>query len=299
MIVVFGSINMDLSFSTPRVPDLGETVMGKSLGMLPGGKGANQAVAAARFGSTVHMIGGVGDDEFGALSVQALREEGVGVDHILKTDQPSGSAVVISNADGDNQIVVAPGANLRVRADDIPANMLGPDVFFIAQCELSLDETWQAIRRAKSAGSTVALNAAPACVVPDDVMRHLDILIVNETEMSIIANDHGAGGTSLIENAKSLAERFGCGVVLTLGANGLVFVDQSQFEQVDGHAVQVVDTTGAGDTVVGVFMSCLEQTLGLKDALSNANLAGAINCTGRGARSKMPTLDDLVEFVSK
>ena len=258
-VLVFGSMNNDLVVRSPRHPQPGETLLGGPFSTHQGGKGANQAVAAAVMGADVRMRGAVGDDPFGIDLVAALVEAGIDVADVGVVEGPSGVAVITVDDAGENTIVVAPGANGSVTADDL--DLEGVSVL-LAQLEVPIESVRTALRLAKAMGVMTVLNAAPATVLDPGFIALVDVLIVNEHELSVL-DQPGPGA-----------------VVLTLGSRGLV-VDGTE---VSAHAVHVVDTTGAGDACCGAIAAALATGASLDTAARLGNAAGAIACTVAGAR---------------
>jgi len=287
VLVVFGSINADLIFAVPELPRPGETVLTPSFRFEPGGKGANQAAAAARAGADVHFVGRIGRDGFGPRLRHALEELGVDCRHLRESDAlPSGTAVVVVDGKGENQIVVASGANLEVTADDLPEALLGPGTILLCQNELPFAATFEALARAKAKGARTVLNLAPAAPVPPDGLRHVDVLVVNRIEAETLLHRPVEDPDAA---ARELHRRYGVHAVLTLGAEGAVSVHAGAHHRVPALDVEVVDTTGAGDAFVGVLAGGLDRGLPLEDALAEAAIAAALTTTARGARAGLPT----------
>lgn len=280
MIVVFGSINIDLVFPLPALPAPGETVLGGAYRMLPGGKGANQALAAARDGAPVTLIGAVGTDVFADPALALLREDGVDLTHVVRVAAPTGCAgIMVASGSGENLIAVASGANAAATADLVADALLGPGTTLVLQMELPSEETVRVIERASKRGARIVLNLAPAQQIDDAVLRHLDILIVNERELASLGVD-----------APTLATQLGITVVSTLGARGATAA-RSDGTRIDVPALPIkpVDTTGAGDTFVGVLAAALDRGEAFAAALLRANVAAGLACEVAGAQPGMPT----------
>lgn len=287
-IAVLGSLNMDLVVRAPRFLRPGETLIGRAFMTAPGGKGANQAVAARRMGADVSMIGRVGDDAFGRALVDALRADGVDSHHVVvDRATSSGVALITVDDDGENTIVVVPGANGRVGTEDAAraADVIGAADVLVLQLEVSLDAVLSAARQARAGGRTIVLNAAPAQSLPDEVLRLVDCLVVNEAEALAIA---GAGAVSVDEAARALRARGARVVVVTRGRAGAVAVAPGETVAVDGHRVDAVDATAAGDAFVGALAASLADGRGLADAVRLANAAGALAVTRAGAQPSLP-----------
>lgn len=290
-VVVVGSINMDLVVEVSHIPLPGETLLGDRLSYLPGGKGANQAVAAARMAAQVTMIGRVGADGFGEQLRAGLMSERVETSHVgtCKHD-PSGIALITVGRDGENVIVVAPGANGLIRIAHIDDAFDHSNTVFVAgavvvmQLEIPLDVVRYCARRARSAGCTVMLNPAPAQALPDDLLADVDVLIANETEVVAL------GGIDVLAAKVPI-------VVATLGARGLEIYENGEVQTIAGHRVEVIDTTGAGDATCGAFAAAMASGHSLIDAARIANAAGAFTTMGKGARTS-PTSTDLAAFLA-
>src|SRR5262245_20581253 len=244
-VVVVGSVNADLVVRVDRRPAAGETVLGSDLEIHPGGKGANQAVAAARLGGRVAFLGRAGTDGNGDFVRDALRGDGVNLDHLLTTDAPTGVALITLSPDGDNSIIVSPGANARVSEDDVAAawNLFSSTAVVSLQLEIPLPTVLAAARTAAGAGARVVFNLSPAAEVPDDLLAYCDPLVVNEHEAEFLGDPRPEG--LLARGARS--------VVITRGADGAVVADKSGVTEVPSPQVEVVDTTGAGDAFTGAL----------------------------------------------
>jgi len=299
-VVVLGSLNMDLVVRTARMPRPGETVMGEHFVTVPGGKGANQAAAAARLGATVEMIGRVGADGFGPGLAANLRDQGVGVEHVTVDERAStGVALIVVDDKGENSIVVVPGANGRVAISDLQAahDLLSDAHFLIAQFEVPLPVVRAAIQMARDLELRVILNAAPAQRVDADFMRGVFCLVVNEFEAQTLA------GMPVTEDLESVSEAgqalLGLGVyvaVITLGARGALLVTRESSAHVPAQRVPVVDTTAAGDAFVGGLAAALLDGLDLVDAVRYATCAGTLAATRLGAQPSLPSADEVRAF---
>ncbi len=275
MITVFGSINADLVFPVPALPRPGQTVLGAALSTQPGGKGANQAAAAARDGARLRMVGAIGDDAMAAIALALLRE--LPIDFQLQTvAAPTGCACICTDADGHNQIVVAPGANLAARQAAIA---LAPGDIIVTQMEVDPAETARLIRRARQAGVRTIHNHAPAAPLDPDALACIDILVANEDEAAwLAANAALAPDTTLIR---------------TLGAAGVEWSGQQGRGHIPAVPVTVVDTTAAGDCFVGVLAAALDRGAPLPDAIARANRAAGLACTKPGSQQSLPTTADI------
>ena len=298
MILSFGSINLDLIATVERLPRAGETVVGPGYRALPGGKGANQALAARRAGAEAAFIGCVGRDAFAEPALAELLAAGVGLDNLVRdAEAPTGAALICVEPKGENQIAVALGANARLTAAAVPDALLGKDTILLLQREVTPEESWSLARRAAQRGARVILNLAPAGPVPADVLRAVEWLIVNEGEAAELAREQGIAADGPV--AAELAKAFDLGVVLTLGANGIAACRDGQEWRVPALTIAPVDTTGAGDAAVGAFAAALDRGLDAGEALRWASVAGALACLTPGAQSSLPSESEIRQALPR
>lgn len=285
MVIVFGSINLDLIFSLPSLPMPGETVLGPSVQIQPGGKGANQAVAAARDGATVIMVGAIGRDALGDGALDLLKQAGVDLNRVRSVQVNTGCAAISVDPAGNNAIAVGSGANLSVDAAQVEQSLLTPDATVVLQMEVSAAQTTEIIARARAANTRIVLNLAPAAALPDDTLRAVDVLVINETEAAWLAAHLKCKAT-----AKSLQNRIGCiAVVLTLGQEGAQVATHNATWNQPAEQVTAVDTTAAGDCFVGVLANQLDSGQDLPASVRRASIAAALCCTRPGSQSSLPT----------
>ena len=296
-ITVLGSLNTDLVVVVPRLPQPGETVSGDRLRTLPGGKGGNQAVAAARLGGRVTMVGRVGMDPFGESLIRNLEANGIDASDVARdAGEPTGSAIVLVDAHGQNLIALAPGANATVGRDDVDRALarIRPGDILVLQLEVPLDAVRAAIEQGRSAQAVVVLNAAPAAHLEEAVLSQVDVLVVNEGEADLVARDvTESRPASKAASAQALRAAGVKTVVLTLGSEGALLCDRDGTRHLDPFAVDVVDTTGAGDAFVGALSVALAAGLAPDPAVHFANAAGAAATTSLGAQSSLPGPNDL------
>jgi ribokinase len=299
VILVFGSINMDLVASVAAIPRPGETVLSRGYRTLFGGKGANQAVAAARVSQgRVAMVARIGRDGFGEACVANLKENGVATEHIIAGDDPTGCAFITVDAAGENAITVASGANAAVSAIDLPDALVGADTLLVMQMEVPLAASLATAQRVKAAGGRVIWNFAPATDLSAgelaDVLAATDIFIVNEHEALTAAGLLGASSSDLEAAARILAVEGRVACVATAGAAGAIAYEPDGGRH---HAptldVRPVDTTGAGDTFVGILAVEIAAGSGLSDALRLASIGASLACLKVGAQAGMPTRAEL------
>jgi ribokinase len=286
-IVVIGSINEDVELLVPRAPSPGETLIAQRTTRRPGGKGANQAVAAARAGARVRMIGRVGADAAGERMLADLRREGIDTDAVTAlSGVPTGTAYITVTADGENTIVLEPGANARLSVDDVTGHgdALAGAAVMLAQLEVPVATVAAAVRAAREAGVRPVVTLAPAQAVPDELLAGLDPLLVNEHEAGLLLDDGDVAGHAE-DGARRLLRRGPRSVVITLGAAGAVVGDAGGVRRVAAETVEeVVDTTGAGDAFAGVLAGALAAGASLADAVQAGMAAGAAAVGSAGAR---------------
>ncbi|PZF81632.1 ribokinase [Jiangella anatolica] len=294
MIAVLGSANLDLVVTVERAPGRGETVTGRTFATLPGGKGANQALAAARAGGDVAFLGAVGDDDFGRRIRELLADAGVDVSGLAVSDQPTGTAHITVDGTGDNSIVVVPGANGTVTAlTDAHRATIDRAELLLLQLELPLDLVVEAARYAHAREIPVVLTPAPAVPLPEELLEAVDILVPNEHEAALLA-----GIDDPIAAAEQLT-RLCDDVVVTLGARGAAWLSGGETIPVPAFPVQAVDTTAAGDTFVGVMAAGLAGGLQLGGALHRASAAAALSVQRPGASSSMPDRAEIDAFLAE
>ncbi len=284
MIVCFGSINLDLIFRLPRLPAPGQTVAGPDLHIEPGGKGANQAVAAARDGAQVVFDGAVGRDALAEGALALLRASGIDLSRVSTQDGATGCASICVDPQGRNLVAVASGANLAASQAAVEDALLGPATTLLLQNECAAGETAALIARARAARCRIVLNLAPAGPLPRTVLRQVDVLVLNEDEADWLGTRLGTRAT-----ASSLHAALGVDVVVTLGERGLEAEARAGRFRLDAGPVAVVDTTGAGDCFTGVLAASLDRGASFQAALRRANAAAALCCGRRGTQGSMPT----------
>lgn len=299
-ILVVGSLNMDLVVCAPKVPTLGETILGKGFMTCPGGKGANQAVAAARLGGDVAMLGCIGDDLFGKDLLANLIKNRVNAEQVSIMKGCSTGIAMIVIKDGDNLIIVDPGANSRLSPQIINSleEWISRSSMVLLQLEIPLETVEQVLEIAKKNQSKVLLNPAPARKLPEELLKMIDIITPNESECELITGIK----PETIEDAKEavflLMERGIEQVVITLGGNGVIYNSGQKFIHKKALKVNVVDTTAAGDSFTGALAVALSEGIDINEAVDFANIVGSITVTKKGAQSSLPSLDE-VKAVQK
>jgi ribokinase len=298
-VCVLGSVNADLVVRAPRLPGAGETLLGGPFERYPGGKGANQAVAAARMGARTAMIGAVGGDENGRELARVLRAERVDVSHVVsRAEVATGVALITVAASGDNSIVVAPGANATLAPADVEAarELVESSRTLVAQLEVPLETVARAFEIARSSGVRTILNAAPARELPPALLASTDVLIVNEGESRALVRTAGLRDRGL---ALAIASLGPAAAVLTLADRGAWLAKRAEARFQPAFQVAAIDTTGAGDAFVGAFAQALARGAEPEQALERACAAGALACTVRGAIPAMPTAEAVDALVNR
>jgi ribokinase len=289
MIVVFGSINIDQVVPVERLPRPGETVLGPHYTLVPGGKGANQALAAARAGGAVRMIGRVGRDGFADLALADLKAAGIDLSAIERDELPTGCALIPVDREGGNLIIVASGANRAAAERQVPDALLGPQTVVMLQMEVPLADNWRLVERAKRRGTRIVLNCAPAAPVPRAALAALDWLVVNESEAELLARDLSLSVGDARTAGAAIAKAAGTTVIVTLGGEGAVAFSGTDAWTIGTLPITPVDTTAAGDAFVGAFAAAMEAGGDLPTALHRASVAGGLACTIAGAQPSLPT----------
>ena len=297
MIVIFGSMNADLVFSVDALPRPGETVLCPGYQAVAGGKGLNQAVAAARANTnpetSVQMVGRVGPDGFAPLALQALENAGVGTKAVTESALPTGCAAVIVDRAGENQITVASGANGDLPPEALPEEWLGPETVLLLQMEVPLESNWAVARRAKARGARVVLNLAPAKPAPAEVLPSFDLIVLNEIEAGMLAVAQGLAAGSGEEAGRAIAARFGVTTVVSLGSAGAAAFGPDEAWRCGALAIEPVDTVGAGDAFVAGLALGLAEEAPLPAMLHRASVMGSLACLVEGAAPAMPSAGEI------
>lgn len=292
MLLVFGSLNADMLFKVETLPRPGETVLCPGYELAAGGKGANQAAAAAKAGADVHMIGHLGADSFGAFTRDVMVRAGVNCDRVKTSDKATAIAVIGVDKAAENQIVVASGANLDTHADQVSSDMFGPGVTALCQNEIRHEATFDLLKRARAGGARTILNLAPAAALEPGMADPIDLLIVNEIEAAMAISQETIGDDALTF-AIDLSRKLDLTAVITLGAGGAVAAGPDGCFRVNSLTIEPVDTTGAGDTFVGVLAAALDQGDALSSALQRASVGAGLACIGLGAQTSQPLAADI------
>jgi ribokinase len=301
-VFVAGSINMDVVATADRHPRIGETVAGRQVLYFPGGKGANQAVAAARLGARTTLVGRLGKDAFGAELKTFLRNQGIDLGYVQETTEAHTGTAIITVAAADNTIVVVPGSNALVSTEDVGVVPLLKGDVAVSQFEIPLPAIAAFYQRARAAQATTLLNPAPAQEFSRELLDLVDILVLNETELGLLADvalSERDETARILGAARQLQAHSDQTICVTLGKRGLVALAGREELTVPGHVVQAVDTTGAGDCFVGALGARLADGALLRDALAYANAAASISVQRMGAGPSMPTAAEVAAALSK
>ncbi len=285
MIIVFGSIGLDIVQMVRQLPRPGETVLTGDYVMLPGGKGANQALAAARAGGDVSFAASIGDDDFGQRALSNLAQAGVDLSAVARRSWPTACATISVDSAGENQIVVSSGANLVTTAAQLQAD---PGDLVLQQMEIPLSEICAGVELAQQQGARSVLNAAPFQAIPAATLAKLNVLIVNEIEAQMLVDDLGLGKADLAKVCATVQARFAITVILTLGADGAIAFAPNQSLRAGVLPLQALDTVGAGDAFVGAFVAAMANNTSLADCLRWGSVAGGLACLKSGAQDGAP-----------
>jgi len=301
-VFVAGSINMDVVATAARHPRVGETVAGNAVHYFPGGKGANQAVAAAKLGASTALIGRLGTDAHGQQLRTFLAAQGVDLALVKDTAGTHSGTAIITIANADNTIVVVPGANALVSAEDVAAAVLARGDVAVSQFEIPLPTITAFFKRARAGGATTILNPAPAIACNPELLDLVDILILNETELGFFTHTefHDSDAPARFVEAAQRFQTSASGIVcVTLGKRGVLALVDGEASMIAGRAVKAVDTTGAGDCFVGALAAQLAGGTAIRDALEYANAAASICVQRMGAAPSMPTAAEVDEILAQ
>ena len=299
-ITVVGSCNMDLVVRSARIPVVGETIMGNDFMTNPGGKGANQAVAAAKLGADVHFVGRLGNDAFGKEGLSNMQSVGINTDHITITEGvSSGVALITVDDDGNNAIVVAPGANDVVTPDDVKKaeDVIKSSGALVVQLEVPMETIKAAVKMAHDANVMVVFDPAPAQPLDADLIAMIDILKPNEIEAQMLSGVEVKDEASAKAAAQELLNKGAKAVILTLGEKGCLIAADGKMELIPAKQVKAVDSTAAGDAFTGALAAGLTEGKSLTDAVNLAIHVGALSVTKRGAQASMPTRQEVQDFM--
>lgn len=297
-ICVIGSLNMDLVVNVDTMPKPGQTIIGSNFKEVPGGKGANQAVAMARLNGNVSMIGKVGEDGFGQTLINSLKNDKVDTTYIQTAKGATGVALITVDKNAQNSIVVSPGANFEVKEDDIDNNIeaIKNSDIVVLQLETPLNTIKYALNKAKELNKYTILNPAPAVKLDDEIIKNVDLLTPNETELEIISGVSIETEEDIQKAAQIMIEKGVKELIVTLGSKGSLYINKEKSMFKKAYKVEAVDTTAAGDSYTGALAVALSQNKNIEDAMDFASKVGALSVLKEGAQSSLPTLEDVKNF---
>lgn len=297
-ICVIGSLNMDLVVNVDTMPKPGQTIIGSNFKEVPGGKGANQAVAMTRLNGNVSMIGKVGEDGFGQTLINSLKNDKVDTTYIQTAKGATGVALITVDKNAQNSIVVSPGANFEVKEDDIDNNIeaIKNSDIVVLQLETPLNTIKYALNKAKELNKYTILNPAPAVKLDDEIIKNVDLLTPNETELEIISGVSIETEEDIQKAAQIMIEKGVKELIVTLGSKGSLYINKEKSMFKKAYKVEAVDTTAAGDSYTGALAVALSQDKNIEDAMDFASKVGALSVLKEGAQSSLPTLEDVKNF---
>lgn len=297
-ICVIGSLNMDLVVKVDKRPKGGQTVIGGDFKEVPGGKGANQAVAMARLGGNVNMIGKVGTDGFGETLLNALKNDNVNTEYINKADVATGVAMITVDSNAENSIVVAPGANFKVDKDYIDASIEGIEKsdIVVLQLETPIETINYALKKSKELGKYTILNPAPAVKLDDEIISNVDLLTPNETELEILSGVDIQTEADIEKAAQIMINKGVKELIVTLGSKGSLYINKEKSIFKKAYKVNAIDTTAAGDSYTGALAVAFANDKNIEESMDFASKVGALSVQKEGAQSSLPTLEDVQNF---
>ena len=297
-ICVIGSLNMDLVVNVDTMPKPGQTIIGSNFKEVPGGKGANQAVAMARLNGNVSMIGKVGEDGFGQTLINSLKNDKVDTTYIQTAKGATGVALITVDKNAQNSIVVSPGANFEVKEDDIDNNIeaIKNSDIVVLQLETPLNTIKYALNKAKELNKYTILNPAPAVKLDDEIIKNVDLLTPNETELEIISGVSIETEEDIQKAAQIMIEKGVKELIVTLGSKGSLYINKEKSMFKKAYKVEAVDTTAAGDSYTGALAVALSNDKTIEEAMDFASKVGALSVLKEGAQSSLPTLEDVKNF---
>ena len=297
-ICVIGSLNMDLVVNVDKMPKPGQTIIGSNFKEVPGGKGANQAVAMARLNGNVSMIGKVGEDGFGQTLINSLKNDKVDTTYIKTTKGATGVALITVDNNAQNSIVVSPGANFEVKEEDIDNNIeaIKNSDIVVLQLETPLNTIKYALKKSKELNKYTILNPAPALKLDDEIIKNVDLLTPNETELEIISGVSIETEEDIQKAAQIMIEKGVKELIVTLGSKGSLYINKEKSIFKKAYKVEAVDTTAAGDSYTAALAVALSKDKSIEEAMDFASKVGALSVLKEGAQSSLPTLEDVENF---
>jgi ribokinase len=306
MITVFGSLNVDYVFQVAQLPAPGETVLATNMEVLPGGKGGNQALAAAKAGAKVHMVGAVGKDGLGDIAMAGLIAAGVNTSAVTQSLKPTGTAAINVDAAGENAITVSAGANVEATGESLDASQLNPQTTLLLQMEVSMSAMTDLIQQCRAVVANIVWNLAPMQSIELTVLQQVDYLIVNEGELAQLhadlhnSSDSGdSASTGAEQQAQDVVALTGQSIVVTLGADGTLAVHENSVLRVPALPISPIDTVGAGDAFTGAFTAAIDAGVSFHQAMRWGSVAGGLACLETGAQSALPTRAQILERLAE
>ncbi len=301
MIIVFGAISIDLSFDVEALPGNNETVPALHYAMEPGGKGANQALAAARSGAKVTLVAKAGEDSAGSEIIAKLHDEGITVSGVAHGSSPTGTTTTIIDSHDLSHTVIAAGANTELSADQIPEEILNDKVFVLLQTDIDPEQNAAVLEKAKQAGAQTMMNLAPSIDLTQKALDHLDYLVVNQEQAHPLAKKLGLNvENNALKMAQGLAKQGDLNCIITIGdRGGMAVTKEGTGWSVEALPIgEMVDHSGAEDSYSGTLAACLQAGLPLPRAMKRASIAASLTCTQKGAQSAFPTLDEIDKRIN-
>ena len=297
-ICVIGSLNMDLVVNVDTMPKPGQTIIGSNFKEVPGGKGANQAVAMARLNGNVSMIGKVGEDGFGQTLINSLKNDKVDTTYIQTAKGATGVALITVDKNAQNSIVVSPGANFEVKEDDIDNNIeaIKNSDIVVLQLETPLNTIKYALNKAKELNKYTILNPAPAVKLDDEIIKNVDLLTPNETELEILSGVKIETEDDIKKAAHVMIEKGVKELIVTLGSKGSLYINKETMNFKKSYKVEAIDTTAAGDSYTGALAVAFSKNESIEEAMDFASKVGALSVMKEGAQTSLPTLEDVLNF---
>ena len=300
MLIILGSLNIDIFIPVDTVPKIGDHVSCDDYTSYPGGKGANQAYAAARAGAKTALIGRIGDDAFGRRSTYNLKKQGILGSGIGIVDRPTGCSFVLPGIGEENTIIYSPGANFETTSEQIPNEILKPENTVVGQLLIPVEQTVDLFTRARERGARTVLNASPPRYITKEILNLTDTLIVNEIEMKKVASVLGLDAEKSAEDlAVEVYTSFKIDCIVTLGSKGVFAAWKGSGWRMKPFPVTVVDPSGGGDCFLGYLLALLDKDYDFKDALQYATIAGSMTCTKQGAQTAVPYIDEVTEKIAE
>ncbi len=301
MIIVFGSISTDLYFEVERLPETNEIISAAHCDICPGGKGANQALAAARSGARVSLVGKIGDDKFGENILDALHREDITASGVTQSTLPTGTVAYITDGSGLKHTIVAPGANADASADQIPKEILDKKALLLLQTEIDPQKNLDSLEKAKKAGALTMMNLSPSIDLTQKALNHLDYLVVNQVEARRLAEKLGLKvEDNALKMAHGLSSQGKLNCIITIGARGCVAVTKEGTGwSIEALPVEkIIDRSGAEDSYCGTLAACIQAGLPLPRAMKRASIAGSLTCTQKGRQNTFPSLDSIDKRIN-